>query len=144
MLFGPETDVAGLRALIEGSSHCSTSHIPLVLYRKDGEEVRCTVRILPKDEDHYGDCTLTFESDTYCCSNLPTQPVLDVTPPSCSAASTSADFLASCEGVICTLLSQQPVLSSDVAIHVRAVRGAAAAAAAAARHERLAGQARPE
>ena len=144
MLFGPETDVAGLRALIEG--RCSTAQIPLVLYRKDGDEVRCTVRVPTKGaRNEHGECALAFEVDAGGCSSLTTTPpVLHATYPSCSPALPHADYSAAADGQICTLLSHQAVFGSDVEIHIRAVRSAAAAAATAARHERHAGQARLE
>jgi hypothetical protein len=145
LLFGPETDVAGLRALVEGSACCCQTQIPLVLYRKDGDEVHCTVRLLPKDagNQQHDDCSLAFELDTGCSSSRPISPV-HAEPLASGAASPRADFTAATDGAICTLLSQQAVVGSDVEIHIRAVRSAAAAAATAARHERHAGQTLPE
>jgi hypothetical protein len=59
VLFGPETDQHVVRSLVAG--RCGLSRIPMVLYRRDGEEIRCTARALPKIHGQDDACTLEFE-----------------------------------------------------------------------------------
>ena len=136
LLFGPSTDVPAIKSLIGGRLGCSSNY-PLSFYRKDGEEVLCTIHVLD------GCCnensrTLVFVLDTAFQIQEPTSPPISERP-GCEVSITGRRRIVdSAEVPTCSLLSEEAELGKAVAIHVQAVRRAAAAAAAARRAARRA------
>ena len=127
LLFGPDTDVPSIRSMLAAPSSPRTSG-SLTLYRKDGEEVRCRIRVLPNDDNSTS--TLIFDIEGGSCSSfsLPSE------EPCASVGSSSSHGVwapPAADSRLCSLLSEEPTTDPLVAIHIRAVRCAAAAAAAA-------------
>ena len=135
LLFGPDTDVPSIRSMLAAPSSPRTSG-SLTLYRKDGEEVRCRIRVLPNDDNSTS--TLIFDIEGGSCSSfsLPSE------EPCASVGSSSSHGVwapPAADSRLCSLLSEEPTTDPLVAIHIRAVRCAAAAAAAARPKRRAAG-----
>ena len=125
LLFGPDTDVLAIRSMIAASSSPRASGL-LTLYRKDGEEVRCRIRVLPNEDST---CTLKFDIEGGSCSSSFQEPCASLAAGTTSSHGVWAPPAA--DSQMCSLLSEEPTTDPLVAIHIRAVRCAAAAAAAA-------------
>ena len=133
LLFGPDTDVLAIRSMIAASSSPRASGL-LTLYRKDGEEVRCRIRVLPNEDST---CTLKFDIEGGSCSSSFQEPCASLAAGTTSSHGVWAPPAA--DSQMCSLLSEEPTTDPLVAIHIRAVRCAAAAAAAARPKRRAAG-----
>ena len=127
ILFGPDTDATSIRSAI-ANPPLSCSRV--VLYRKDGEEIHCSMRASHGTDEEA--CTLFFEMENSCsASPQPSTPKLcDVRPiengcsrVGCSAAEAQTP---------CSLLSEDAML--DYCVAIRALRNAAAAAGRRYRH----------
>jgi hypothetical protein len=129
VLFGPETDQRAVCSLISG--RCGSPKIPLILYRKDGEEIRCTAwSLLTTEEDasviaFNVDIKQHAESTVPCATFLGEQQPISFISSQQKGRSTAADPTASA-----TLLSDGIAFNRAVAIHLRVIRRAGAATAA--------------
>ena len=126
LLFGPDTDVQAIRSII--TNHL-TPCVKVILYRKDGEEIRCSVRSVPSCAIQEDTCTLAFDIEGGCCTSPePLIPSFNSMRPG-DIARPRPERVDSFEAPsTCTLLSRDLSMDDSVAIHVRAVRNAAAAA----------------
>ena len=125
VLFGPDTDVPTICSMLAAPSSPRTSG-PLILYRKDGEEVRCRIRVLPNDDN--STCTLDFDIECEGSSSFQ-EPCASLSAAGGEVAPPAAD------SQMCSLLSEEPAMDPLVAIHIRAVRCAAMEAAARPQHD---------
>jgi hypothetical protein len=141
LLFGPETNVPAIRSVIGGRIDCASQpQLPLTLYRKDGDEVSCSMRVVSASSDN-NTVSLALDLDSSC----------QAPPPASPCATGFATRIGECEPIALetrmyaageieaptsSLLSEDAGLAKVVAIHVLAIRRAAAASAAGRRARR--------
>ena len=123
LIYGPKTDVQAVRNLIARPAACASA-VPIIFYRKDGEEVPCFVRVLSSALAHDDACTLAFEADAGCCASPRTQ---SAAPHVVGRQDTDSRGDAKSGGEhlpTCSLLSPGGGIDRATRIHVRAVRAA--------------------
>ena len=123
LIYGPKTDVQAVRNLIARPAACASA-VPIIFYRKDGEEVPCFVRVLSSALAHDDACTLAFEADAGCCASPRTQ---SAAPHVVGRQDTDSRGDAKSGGEhlpTCSLLSPGDGIDRAVRIHVRAMRAA--------------------
>ena len=137
VLYGPETDQRAIRSLVAG--RCESSRVPLVLYRKDGEPVRCAAWTIPTVEENA--CALAFDVEESPQFPPPISPkhiaamgtgaLIENSQRKPVAATGTAAPAPAPAPAGASLLPAEAAFRRAVAIHIRAVRRAAGAGAAA-------------